>query len=221
MTMATSKPGPKALRWPFVVGLASAGLLSVVLATPFRTWMISGEDEENSIVMPVDRASKVVNRHAGQAVDAPMAQPVVSALRMEHGLIQNPFGELNLMASAEQDYLPTMSKVPRVLVPAKKRKSTAESPPLPQATQLVALPPAPPPPPAVAPPIPFAVAGAIHGTQIAEGHRVAFLRQRDEILVVRPGDAIGQSYRVESITADKIEFTYLPLKQRQTLSMTP
>lgn len=73
----------------------------------------------------------------------------------------------------------------------------------------------------MAPPLPFTAVGAISGTEVTGGKLVAFIRQQDQLLVIKAGDAIGQTYRVESITAQKIEFTYLPLMQRQVLALVP
>lgn len=73
----------------------------------------------------------------------------------------------------------------------------------------------------MAPPLPFVAVGAIQGTQVTDGQPVAFIRQQDQLIVVRAGDAIGQNYKVESISARAIELTYLPLMQRQSLALAP
>ncbi len=77
------------------------------------------------------------------------------------------------------------------------------------------------PTPATAPPLPFSVFGAIEGRQVAEGKPVIFLRQREEVLVVREGDSVGGVYKVEKIAADRVDFLYVPLQQRQSLSFAP
>ncbi|MBA2674829.1 MAG: secretion system X translation initiation factor, partial [Ramlibacter sp.] len=76
-------------------------------------------------------------------------------------------------------------------------------------------------PPPVAPPLPFTAVGAIEGAHVAEGRPVAFVKQQEQLLLVRAGDTIGQTYRVEAVTSQKIEFIYLPLMQRQTLALSP
>lgn len=74
-------------------------------------------------------------------------------------------------------------------------------------------PPPPPPPKPTAPPLPFQ-----YGGQLVEGGEiVVFLSQQKRQHVVRAGDAIDNLYRVEAIKPGRIEFTYLPLKQRQEL----
>lgn len=73
-------------------------------------------------------------------------------------------------------------------------------------------PPAPPPKP-TAPPLPFQFNG-----RLDEGGSIAvFLTQQKRQLIVRAGDAIDQNYRVDAITPERIEFTYLPLQQKQQL----
>lgn len=75
-------------------------------------------------------------------------------------------------------------------------------------------PPPPPPPPAPrAPPLPFVYLG-----QIDEGERIAvFLGQQQRTLIVRSGDAIDGTYRVESVTPTSASFIYLPLGEQQQL----
>jgi hypothetical protein len=77
-------------------------------------------------------------------------------------------------------------------------------------------PPAGPPPKPHAPPLPFRFMGAME-----EGKaRSAFLLEGNQVRVVQAGDLLGSQYRVDSITATAIEFTYLPLKERQTMPTT-
>lgn len=77
--------------------------------------------------------------------------------------------------------------------------------------------PPPPPPPAPlppqAPPLPFRFIGAIDDA----GERSAMLMDGNRLHIVRSGDEIDSRYRVERVDAAAIEFTYLPLKQRQIL----
>ncbi len=77
------------------------------------------------------------------------------------------------------------------------------------AVQSVAAPPSPP----TAPPLPFTYMG-----KLMSGNDVAvFLVQGERNLVVREGETIESSYRVERIADDAITLTYLPLNQRQTI----
>jgi hypothetical protein len=73
---------------------------------------------------------------------------------------------------------------------------------------------APPPPPPQAPPLPFAYIG-----RLAEDRDVTvFLAMGDRNLVVKPGDVIDNTYKLEEVSDSALVLTYLPLSQRQTLS---
>lgn len=93
--------------------------------------------------------------------------------------------------------------------------------PKPTLATKVASSPTPSPTPA-APPLPFVAVGSLTGTDVNAGAPLVFLQQQDQtILVVQPGQAIGSTYRVESINSQRIELVYLPLMQRQTLPLAP
>ena len=67
-----------------------------------------------------------------------------------------------------------------------------------------------------APPLPFKVIG-----QYSEaGRKGVFLQNNEESLVVSVGDAIGELYQVESLNDGVLTLVYLPLGQRQTLSIS-
>lgn len=72
-------------------------------------------------------------------------------------------------------------------------------------------PPPPPPPPPQAPPLPFTYMGKL----IEDGRTVVFLTQGDRNLIVRQGDTIDGTYRVDAVTEELLSLTYLPLKQKQ------
>jgi hypothetical protein len=75
------------------------------------------------------------------------------------------------------------------------------------------------PPPAapVAPPLPFEYAGRIEGR---EGP--TFLLSRGpESFAVHAGEAIDADYRLETVSADTLTFVYVPLNERQKLSVEP
>lgn len=71
--------------------------------------------------------------------------------------------------------------------------------------------PAPPPPPAP-PPIPFVYLGKM----LEDGKPLVFLNKQERNLVVREGDVIEGSYRVDSILPPVMILTYLPLNMKQT-----
>jgi hypothetical protein len=82
-------------------------------------------------------------------------------------------------------------------------KSWYVPPPLPK--------PVPPPPPAP-PPIPFVYLGKM----LEDGKPLVFLSKQERNLIVREGDVIEGSYRVESILPPVMTLTYLPLNMKQT-----
>ncbi len=72
---------------------------------------------------------------------------------------------------------------------------------------------APPPAPPSAPPVPFTYMGKLRsGSDTA-----VFLTQGDRNLVLREGDTIDSTYRVEQIADRAITLVYLPLDERQTI----
>jgi hypothetical protein len=46
-----------------------------------------------------------------------------------------------------------------------------------------------------------------------------FLIAGDRNLVVKPGDVIDNTYKVEQVTDSAVVLTYLPMNQRQTLAI--
>lgn len=86
-------------------------------------------------------------------------------------------------------------------------KSWTPPPPPPQVVA-----PAPPPPP-TAPPLPFVFIG-----KLADGPQTTvFLARHDQNYVVKPGDILDGTYRVDGIQGATMTLTYLPLNQKQTL----
>jgi hypothetical protein len=83
------------------------------------------------------------------------------------------------------------------------------------AAAAVALPPPPPPPPPQAPPLPFIYMGRLNEDQ----NTTVFLTAGDRNLVVKPGDVIDNTYRIEQVTDSSVVMTYLPMNQRQTLAI--
>jgi hypothetical protein len=86
-------------------------------------------------------------------------------------------------------------------------------------------PPPPPPPPVVAavqeappsaPPLPFAYVGTLDR---GKDKPQVFLSNGDQLLIVSPGDVIDGRYRFESIAVTGAVFTYLPLNERQVMTI--
>jgi hypothetical protein len=82
-------------------------------------------------------------------------------------------------------------------------------------------PPAPPPqpePPApapTAPPLPFVYVGSFQ----QGGATVYFITRGDRTYDVKIGDVIDETYSVDGVETDQLRFTYLPLKEHQTLPL--
>lgn len=82
----------------------------------------------------------------------------------------------------------------------------------PAPTTVAAAPPPPPPPPP-APPLPFLYMG-----RLSEGaDTTVFLTSGERNFVVKPGEVIDNTYKVEEVNDRAVVLTYLPLSQRQTL----
>lgn len=83
--------------------------------------------------------------------------------------------------------------------------------PIAQSAEVLAAPPPPPPPPP--PPVPFSYIG-----RLAEGGATTvFLAAGDRNLVVRAGDVIDNTYKVEEIGQSVLVLTYLPQNVKQTM----
>lgn len=70
------------------------------------------------------------------------------------------------------------------------------------------------PPPPQAPPLPFTYLGKM----VDDGKTTVFLTKEDRNYLVRVGETLDGTYRVESIAEEGLVLTYLPLRQVQTLA---
>lgn len=73
------------------------------------------------------------------------------------------------------------------------------------------LPPAPP----TAPPLPFTFLGKL----LEEGKITVFLTKQDRNYVIKAGDVIDGTYRVDAIQPSTLSLTYLPLDIKQSMSI--
>jgi hypothetical protein len=115
--------------------------------------------------------------------------------------------------------LPSPAELQAVKPAAGRANEPRNASPAPQPAMSPAS--APPPQAAVAPALPFTFVGQIEGNELPSAKPAVFLRFRDDVVVVRAGDVIANAYRVDSIASTRIDFTYLPLKQRQSISIAP
>jgi hypothetical protein len=202
-------------QWLKVLGLAAAGALSFTGSA----YLSQGtSDNDMDVVMPVVRLqaqSSTSSIEPNRDAPAPGNLPTPYATLQANGsatlaaVTRNPFGVLNLQADMERIPRPLIPVVSSALKP-KAVSSNAVSSSENALLNAAALAPTP-------PPLPFTVVGGISGKQIAGGRPLAFLQQSNDVIVVQAGDQLGSTYRVESITVDRIEFIYLPLQQKQTL----
>jgi hypothetical protein len=91
-------------------------------------------------------------------------------------------------------------------------RSVAWTPPPAVAAPPPVLPAAPAPAPPSAPALPFRLVGLL---EQKTDRPTAFLARGEALLVVRAGDVIDGTYRIESLSAAEVVVTYLPLGQRQ------
>ncbi|MBN3762256.1 hypothetical protein [Burkholderia sp. Ac-20365] len=71
-------------------------------------------------------------------------------------------------------------------------------------------------PPPTAPPMPYLYLGKLDDSTLKP--RI-FLSRGDQLLIVSQGDVVEGQYRVESISDGDVVLIYLPLNQRQVISM--
>ncbi|MEO5658481.1 MAG: hypothetical protein ABIQ90_01610 [Polaromonas sp.] len=91
------------------------------------------------------------------------------------------------------------------------------SPPPPAPRPPPPPPPAPPPKP-VAPPLPFSFVGLLDEKGVA---RRVFLSKGEQLIIVKANDVLENRYRVDQITESSVDLTYLPLNQKQSISIQP
>lgn len=90
-------------------------------------------------------------------------------------------------------------------------------PPPPPPPPPAAVAPPPPPPPPTAPPLPYAFVGMV---EKGAGKPQAFLSRGDALIIVAAGDTVdNNTYRIDSLSATQVVFTYLPLNTKQSIDI--
>lgn len=197
----------RANAWIRLAALGVAGgsaLAAGMLLTRPSTGETEAEVVASSARVPRSTVS-VSNSTLGDGARSPESASALAPLtgdRLTEHVTYNPFAALNLSAASSP--APAAS-AGRVTAKVKREPELAPAP-TPRPT---------------APPLPFIAVGSIAGPQVTGGQPFAFVKVQDQLLVIRSGDAIGATYRVEAITPQRIEFMYLPLMQRQTLALAP
>lgn len=149
---------------------------------------------------------------------APPAEEPVQPVRTASDSAMPAQQEGAASRSAEPAAMPAQAAPAGGLVPLKRSGLKNEPgdlfqvdrPPSPKPTGRPAAPPRP-----VAPPLPYVYMGKM----IENSELTVFLTRQDKPYVVHAGDVLDSQYRVDAIHPPLLEFTYLPLKQKQTLNI--
>jgi hypothetical protein len=145
-----------------------------------------------SVARAGDAAASAEPAHAAPAPGAATAAPVAPPLPTRSKITQ----------SAAKDPFAARGWLP--------------PPPPPAPAPVVAVVAEPPPPP-TAPPVPFRFVGLL---EEKASKPAAFIAKGDALYVVRVGDVVENTYRVESFNSAQVVVTYLPLQQRQTIEVS-
>lgn len=167
--------------------------LGGALALTVAATLWAALQEEDALAAPSSRMPR--NLPADAAVAG--SHPGVRAQRL--AATPSPAARLPLLPEVS-------TRLPLAEEGAAFAASLSFRPPVPQA-------PPPPPPRPQAPPLPFRYLGAI----VDDGVRCALLAEGEQLRIVQRGEEIAGRYRVEHIDENRIDFVYLPLKQRQSL----
>jgi hypothetical protein len=170
--------------------VAAAGVASFALAIQWRPFQKASEPALVGLVAPDNRPSSV---EKGSSVGAAPRQPDFT------------------LALPDRSHA-----VPQSGGDAMARLSWVAPAPTTLARPVVQAPPPAPELP-VAPPLPFTFVGLMEqGVPKPQ----AFLAKGNALLVVTAGDVIdGDTYRVDSLSSQQIQLTYLPLNTPQTLNI--
>lgn len=119
------------------------------------------------------------------------------------------------LQEAVQPAVPTQQEAPEAAVPAADLFASQSWFIAPAPAPISAVIPPPPPPKPTAPPLPFTFIG-----KLDDRHQLqVFLLRGEEVLVVREGDLIGKTYKVQRIEPERMTLVYLPLDIAQTLAV--
>lgn len=158
---------------------------------------------------------------SGDADDAEVVSAVVrprASAAGEARTVPSPGGSTSASADAEREL--RIDRVPRE---ASSNASKGDdpfarvdwNPPAPKAPPPAAAAEAAPPPRPVAPPIPY----TYFGMSIQDGKTVVFVTRQDRTFVLAAGEVIENRYRVEEIRPTEVVLTYIPLNERQVMTI--
>ena len=151
----------------------------------------------------------VAMRFAG-GQDRSDSQPSVAAAQRAERPVREPTADVGQVDTPPALRLELLGERAAPPLPAQDPfQSRSWEPPV----SLVAAAPAPPRRPE-APPLPFTYLGKL----VEDATTTLFLAREDRNYVVRAGDTIEDTYRIEEIRDEAAVFVYLPLKSKQTLA---
>lgn len=177
-----------------VLGTAAVATLLAALFAP---------EDEGSIVGPATATPRQVERVAVAPLVATIASaPANRALAIEprRGLDDEEAATL----FAKQSWQP---ETPKKIMLDQQAAQAAQAA---QATRTVAAVDANAPPP-----LPFQFLGRF----VDEGKAAYFLQAGERNVVAHPGDTLEERYRFDGVVQGALQFTYLPLNQKQTLAV--
>ncbi|MDP1956259.1 MAG: hypothetical protein Q8K71_17490 [Polaromonas sp.] len=189
--------------------LVAAGVASFLVAVLLQGAWGHGQAD---VVMPASRDQRSIQGETPLVALvnlSPAENKQTSTFRMNRTVVRDPFGPL----APEVALAPIPPPIPVPAVDPAKSKSKRKVVPV-----GASGPPVPPPAP-VAPPLPFTAVGFIQGSRIGNGQQQTFIQHGENLTLIRQGETINNVYRVDDINAERVLFTYLPLGQKQTMSL--
>ncbi|MBE3023887.1 hypothetical protein [Janthinobacterium sp. GW458P] len=173
-----------------VLGGAAVATLLAALFAP---------EDEGSIVGPATATTRQVERVAPALLAATTATAVLQTNRaLAIAPRRGPDDEEAATLFAKQSWQPDTPK--KIMLDQQAA----------QATRAVAAVDANAPPP-----LPFQFLGRF----VDEGKAAYFLQAGERNVVARPGDTLEERYRFDGVVQGALQFTYLPLNQKQTLAV--
>ncbi|MEN9865344.1 MAG: hypothetical protein RL748_934 [Pseudomonadota bacterium] len=184
-------------------------LIGGVLAVATLLVLFAPEPEDDTarpVVRPARNAAAQDNQAAAAHTDraAGTSNAAAGAASLDNAGNLASANSLQIKPREEQDFgnLFAAAATPAPVVAVVRKTS---------APQVVTLPPGPP----QAPPLPFQYLGR----WLQDGEVSYFLQLNGRNLVLRVGDTVDQTYKLEQASAGTLRFIYLPLNQQQSMAV--
>jgi hypothetical protein len=197
------------------------GVLLAVLAASFAAAIMVSPDADDSVVQPLERKRSEAPGGAGRRLQPPRSPetmnrddeiPRVSALfarRIDGDLPQlfDSPGKAGRQTTGRRKTGGGVQGGGGTIIDEDDVTDTTD-----EDTPKAVVPAAP-----KAPPLPFTFLGRM----LESGKTTFFLSMNGKTIIVKRGDTIGGIYRVAAIEKEAVEFIYLPLLEKQRLSVGP